>query len=316
MKNLPDIQSAKLLEKHSNLLDWVGIENMALPIQLFSNHERLSARISTGVNLTSKHNRGIHMSRLYSLVEKKFILKPIFDSAEHLVTCHREIVESQEGLASWGDLTINFDYSYHHQSLESGNSTQRVIPMGLSVFGSKESPQLKLFFELTYSSTCPQSYALATQSMIEAFQIKFANQDQIKSNEVFSWLQQGLVATPHAQRSRANLFLVWSYQEWIHWIQGFASYQDALKALIQQTEAALGTPSQALVKRGDEKRFAELNAANTMFCEDAARRLYYALDQAHITQFWGEVRHFESLHPFDVRAQFCKRDEDLEGSKK
>jgi GTP cyclohydrolase I len=306
MKPLPDIQSSKLFKTQMIPLNWVGVENVSLPIQLFHGQPWMSARLSAGVNLTSLDTRGIHMSRLYTLLEKKIITKAIFDSIEHLMNCHLELIQSQDGLASAGQLEIKLDYSYHHKSLASGQTTQRLIPLELKISGDTQSSFIHISFNLIYSSTCPQSYALATQSTVEAFQKQFEGCDQVNLVDVTQWLQKGLVATPHAQRSVATIELSWPTTEFDNWMRSYKNYHEGLKNLISRAEEALGTPSQSLVKRVDEKKFAELNAAHTMFCEDAARRLYEAFDLIRVPQFFGKVRHFESLHPFDVMAQFGK----------
>lgn len=309
MKPLPDIQSSKLSERQLFSLDWVGIENVHLPVRLFATQALFSSQLGAGVNLASTHSRGIHMSRLYSLLEKKVIREPIFDCLNHLVTCHRDLVESQEGLATEGSLFIKFNYSYYHQSLRSEQLTQRVIPLKIQILGSVAEPKLIISFDIVYSSTCPQSYALATQSAVEAFQKQFdlgGSTSAIELRDVLTWLEGGLVATPHAQRSLAQVDLTWSVEELLQWMAPFSTYQGGLELLLTKTEAALGTPSQSLVKRVDEKCFAELNAINTMFCEDAARRLYWCFLEAGVPLFRGEVRHFESLHPFDVMARFSK----------
>ena len=77
-----------------------------------------------------------------------------------------------------------------------------------------------------------------------------------------------------------------------------------LLSLVDAVEAALGTPVQTAVKREDEQAFAELNAANLMFCEDAARRVAAALSgDERIERYEVRVAHFESLHPHDAVAR-------------
>ena len=64
---------------------------------------------------------------------------------------------------------------------------------------------------------------------------------------------------------------------------------------------------QTAVKREDEQAFARLNAANLMFCEDAARRVHNALnDASHVADFWIRASHFESLHPHNAVAVTTK----------
>ena len=58
------------------------------------------------------------------------------------------------------------------------------------------------------------------------------------------------------------------------------------------------------MKREDEQAFAELNAANLMFCEDAARRVAAVLSaDPRVDHFDATVSHFESLHPHDAVAR-------------
>ena len=78
--------------------------------------------------------------------------------------------------------------------------------------------------------------------------------------------------------------------------------------LVDAVESALGTPVQTAVKREDEQAFAEANAANLMFCEDAARRVAAALAcDARIERYDVAVAHFESLHPHDAVARVAGR---------
>jgi GTP cyclohydrolase I len=76
-----------------------------------------------------------------------------------------------------------------------------------------------------------------------------------------------------------------------------------ISTLIDQLEAALQTPVQAAVKRADEQEFARLNAANLMFCEDAARRVKAKLEEnVQYKDYWVRVNHMESLHAHDAVA--------------
>ena len=113
---------------------------------------------------------------------------------------------------------------------------------------------------------------------------------------VSDWLasERGLAATPHAQRSRADIRV--QLRAGIRRI--------AVGRLIDAIEAALGTPVQTAVKREDEQAFARLNAENLMFCEDAARRVAAALAaDPRIEHYDATVAHFESLHAHDAVAR-------------
>ena len=103
-----------------------------------------------------------------------------------------------------------------------------------------------------------------------------------------------MAATPHAQRSRAQVR-----------VQLRPQFDELpLVSLIDGLEAVLATPVQTAVKRVDEQAFARLNAENLMFCEDAARRVASVLSQdARIERYDATVSHFESLHPHDAVAR-------------
>jgi GTP cyclohydrolase I len=111
-----------------------------------------------------------------------------------------------------------------------------------------------------------------------------------------TWLgsANGIVATPHSQRSSAELS-----------IQLDANQSTLpLTDLIDDVEAALGTAVQTAVKRADEQAFALANGQNLMFCEDAARRLNLALKRSDaVKAFHLKVIHAESLHAHDAVAE-------------
>jgi len=156
--------------------------------------------------------------------------------------------------------------------------------------------QLTLGFAVEYSSTCPASAALSRQRNADRFADDFSAARPISTQVVREWLEseRGLAATPHAQRSRARVR-----------VELRPSFDGLpVAAFVDLLEAALGTPVQAAVKREDEQAFAELNAANLMFCEDAARRIAAALAaDPRVDRFDAEVSHFESLHPHDAVAR-------------
>jgi GTP cyclohydrolase I len=123
----------------------------------------------------------------------------------------------------------------------------------------------------------------------------FGNQT-LQHADVLNWLgsTDGIVATPHSQRSTAQLRLRPDPR------------QDVLPLVevIDSTEAALGTAVQTAVKRADEQAFALANGQNLMFCEDAARRLNSALRRSPaIEAFHVRVTHAESLHAHDAVAE-------------
>ena len=113
------------------------------------------------------------------------------------------------------------------------------------------------------------------------------------------WLgtEGGILATPHSQRSAAELR--------VRLLPSFQMFP--IIELIDLVEHALKTPVQATVKREDEQAFALLNGTNLMFCEDAGRRLQTALNEdERILDFWARCTHFESLHPHNAVSVITK----------
>ena len=109
--------------------------------------------------------------------------------------------------------------------------------------------------------------------------------------------EQGICATPHSQRSVAQLRT-----------RLLPSFHDfPVIDIIDTVEEALATPVQTAVKREDEQAFALLNGSNLMFCENAARRVQLALDpDENIADFHVRIAHLESLHAHDAVAEASK----------
>jgi GTP cyclohydrolase I len=154
---------------------------------------------------------------------------------------------------------------------------------------------VELKIDVPYSSTCPCSAALSRQLIQQQFVDDFANKS-LHHADVLTWLgsTKGIVATPHSQRSTAQIRLrLENHLEIL-----------PLIALINDAEAALGTAVQTAVKRADEQAFALANGQNLMFCEDAARRLHFTLEHSSgINGFHVRVIHAESLHAHDAVAE-------------
>jgi GTP cyclohydrolase I len=71
--------------------------------------------------------------------------------------------------------------------------------------------------------------------------------------------------------------------------------------LVELARDAVPTETQVMVKREDEQAFAELNAANPIFVEDAARSFCAALRaDPRVGDFRVVASHQESLHSHDA----------------
>ncbi len=288
---LPDAQAA---------LARVGMEGVELPIRFIAEGEtfRLPARVSAWVDLRAGKARGIHMSRLYALSDEHLgrampdrgVLRGLLDA----------FLQSHGELSGRAGVAIEAVLPLRRPALLSGLSGWRQYPFQLRAERASGGEFVcELEVHVQYSSTCPGSAAMARQLVQQRFSEVFG-EGGADAAQVADWLAspEGGIATPHAQRSRAQVRIRLSDDA-----------PDALPVaeLIDRIETALATPVQAAVKRIDEQEFARLNGGNPMYCEDAARRLIAALEpDAAIADYRIRVAHLESLHPHDAVAVAVK----------
>ncbi|MQU06388.1 GTP cyclohydrolase FolE2 [Pseudomonas helleri] len=285
---LPDIASQNA--RQIVPLDWVGMCGIALPIVIEG--QRLTATADAGVSLDDGEARGIHMSRLYLALEmlESQDLNPLL-----LKKILQQFLDSHDDLSICAYLRIHTQMLLKRPALVSPLSGWKTYPVSIDASLKNGMFHVELKIEVNYSSTCPCSAALARQLIQQQFVNDFANKP-LEHADVLAWLgsSQGIVATPHSQRSTAILQALLS------------SDQRALpiEVIIDEAEAALGTAVQTAVKRADEQAFALANGQNLMFCEDAARRLNVALKTVPGVQGFNlKVVHAESLHSHDAVAE-------------
>lgn len=290
---LPDITS-EIVQQASSRLDEVGMQQLDLLLQLSDGGDAMVQQVkaSIGINLPKTDARGIHMSRLYRLLNDfadkqlctpaklKQLLQQLLDSHQD---CHSDQVL----------LELSFDRLCKRPALVTPDlAGWRRYPVKLKASLSPQGFQLQLTVAVQYSSTCPCSAALSRQLLQQKFLADF-NDEFLPKAKVANWLlQHGSYATPHSQRSVASIELSLTAAA-----SGFP-----ISAVIEQAETALATPVQTAVKRADEQEFARLNGANLMFVEDAARRLAASL-RPQYPDVCIEVQHLESLHPHDAYAR-------------
>lgn len=275
-------------------LQWVGMDGIAVPLRLCDavESERLPAQAALHVDLPSPQVKGIHMSRLYRLLD---------DCAEQALSPSRlsqllhAMVHSHADCASTAArISLRMALLRRSPALRSeGLAGWKAYPLRIDAQLRGARVRIQVAVEVLYSSTCPCSAALARQLLADAFLQQHAGQGALPPDAVAAWLlQHGSHATAHSQRSIATLQVAVSPR----------AVRFDLDALIELAEHSLATPVQAAVRRADEQAFARLNGANLMYVEDAARRLQQAL----ATRYGGvriQVRHLESLHPHDAVAE-------------
>lgn len=295
---MPDV-ATQVLPQVAGILDWVGMDGIEVPIRFDAGDgdvQRSSAQVGAFVNLTRPDRRGIHMSRLYLLVDEYLSNKTV-DGAM-LESLLRAFLDSHQDLADRARISIRFDQLVRRAALRSDHSGWRAYPVSIEASLYADRFRLELGTEVVYSSTCPASAALSRQMIQEQFAKDFDATQPVQHAAVLAWLgsEKGIVATPHAQRSVAQLM--------VRFVDGTPL---PLIGLLDRVEQALGTPVQTAVKREDEQAFALANGSNLMFCEDAARRIQRALDaDGSIADFRVRLEHRESLHAHDAVAYSSK----------
>lgn len=286
MRALPDVTSDVNAETPSTL-QWVGMEDIAVPIAMNiqdGHPQTLAAKAKAYVSLEQPDVKGIHMSRLHAIInqlaERDFNEKTVSQILDTMI-------HSQSNLGQAAKIALSFELLLEKRALLSGESGYQSYPV--TIKAEKKPKGLSSEFELTipYSSTCPCSASLARQLYADAVNTQFS-ESTIDKVDLLEWIQSsaGSIATPHSQRSYAYIRLSLEDSDW-----------PSLPSLIFQLEDTIGTPVQTAVKRVDEQEFARLNAENLMFCEDAARRIKFALERMNfVKNYWFKVEHQESLH--------------------
>lgn len=294
---MPDIaHSADALQQGT--LDWVGMGNIELPLLFASKGLRdthVTAKADAFVNLEKEDAKGIHMSRLFLALDTLSCEQTLTPAT--LTQVLDSFISSHQELSNAAKVSIHFELPLRRQSLLSQKQGWKNYPVTITSTLVDGVSRIELGVDITYSSTCPCSAALSRQLIQNAFTKKFAN-DTVNTSDVHAWLgtTEGILATPHSQRSIANIKVLLPTQ---------CDEFDIL-ALIDQVENELKTPVQAAVKREDEQEFARLNGQNLMFCEDAARKLKALFEHANYQDFYIKINHYESLHAHDAVAYAVK----------
>lgn len=276
-------------------LDWVGMQGIELPLLLDEPGQvsPLHASADVQVDLADPSVKGIHMSRLYRLLDafagqQRVVPQTLAALLESMVASHADCSSTR------ARLQLSFSLLCRRPALvTAGLSGWKSYPVIIEALWQDARLQLDVAVDVTYSSTCPCSAALSRQLVEQAFNARFAGQSALEPAQVALWLRENAsFATPHSQRSIARVQVRIPEQ----------ASSLRLMALIDTTEAALGTPVQTAVKRADEQAFARLNGQNLMYVEDAARKVQQALE-GQFAASSVSVRHLESLHPHDAVAR-------------
>lgn len=297
LAEMPDVAGHSHHEPQGTL-DWVGMSRIHQPIRLptHGTHHALQSTVQIYVDLADPQSKGIHMSRLYLLLDAHARERPLTPASVKLLL--GSIRQTHRDLSSAAYVRFEFDYSMRRPALKSDYAGWNAYPVSVTATLRDGLFELELGVDVLYSSTCPCSAALARQLIQQAFDQSFHDQPLSRAG-VRAWLgtEAGVVATPHSQRSIAEVRVRLDA----------AVDHFPLEALIEAMETTLETPVQTAVKREDEQAFALRNGQNPMFCEDAARKLKQLLDDdSRFLDFHLRIEHQESLHAHDAVAAVVK----------
>ncbi len=298
LREMPDIQSAELTALGAQL-DWVGMSDIHQPLMIRDGGavRQVQSHVQVYVDLGDPKAKGIHMSRLYLILDEHADTRPL--STPGLKLLLSSLLESHRGLSTRAFVRFSFDYYLRRQALVSENSGWNSYPVEITGTLIDGEITLEVKLAVQYSSTCPASAALARQLIQEQFANDFGTSGSVDAATVHAWLgtEQGIVATPHSQRSTGSLL--------VRLADGLEDFP--ITSLVDAVEDTLKTPVQTAVKREDEQEFARLNGQNLMFIEDSGRKLKAMLSaDERFSDFWVKVAHHESLHAHDAVGIFTK----------
>ena len=265
--SLPDLQNgpSSLIVGAKQVIQHVGISNFRLPIS-FATRDSGPVTLETSVTGTvslEAEKKGINMSR---------IMRSFYTHASAAFSFELIAQVLEDYLRDLGSfdarIQMRFSFPVRIESLRSGLSGWQYYDIALELVDVAGVRKRIMHLDFVYSSTCPCSLELS----------EHARQTR------------GQLATPHSQRSVARISVELVGEDCL-WFED----------LIEIARRAVPTETQVMVKREDEQAFAELNAANPIFVEDAARSFCEALQQDdRIGDFRIVASHQESLHSHDA----------------
>ena len=266
--SLPDLQNGptSLIRGAKRQIQHVGISNFRLPIR-FRTRDNGDLTLETSVTGTvslDAEKKGINMSRIMRTFYQSADETFSFDVIDRTLDAYKTDLESFDAR-----IQMRFSFPMKVASLRSGLSGYQYYDIALELVEQAGARKKIVHLDYVYSSTCPCSLELS----------EHARQTR------------GQLATPHSQRSVARISVALENDAQVLWFDD----------LIEMARRAVPTETQVMVKREDEQAFAELNAANPIFVEDAARLFCEQLQaDPRVGDFRVIASHQESLHSHDA----------------
>ncbi|MCT4577455.1 GTP cyclohydrolase FolE2 [Donghicola sp.] len=266
--DLPDLQNgpSSLIRGARKQIQHVGISNFRLPIRYHTrdNGDLMLETSVTGTVSLDAEKKGINMSRIMRSFYKHADETFSFEVIEAALDDYKSDLESFDAR-----IQMRLSYPVKVESLRSGLSGYQYYDIALELIEQNGVRRKIVHLDYVYSSTCPCSLELSEHAR----------------------MMRGQLATPHSQRSVARVSVVLEPGQDCLWFED----------LIGLCRNAVPTETQVMVKREDEQAFAELNAANPIFVEDAARLFCEQMqNDPRIGDFRVIASHQESLHSHDA----------------
>ncbi|MFD1794383.1 GTP cyclohydrolase I FolE2 [Paracoccus aurantiacus] len=265
--SLPDLQNgpASLIVGANVLIQHVGISNFRLPIR-YQTRDGGEITLETSVTGTvslEADRKGINMSRIMRSFYAHADKEFSLDVLQTALDDYKDDLDSMDAR-----IQMRFSYPVRVDSLRSGLSGWQYYDIALELIEHQGQRRRIMHVDYVYSSTCPCSLELSEHARES----------------------RGRLATPHSQRSVARISVEMKGHDRL-WFED----------MIELCRAAVPTETQVMVKREDEQAFAELNASNPIFVEDAVRSFAEKLiADSRIGDFRVIASHQESLHSHDA----------------
>ncbi|MEM1074554.1 MAG: GTP cyclohydrolase FolE2 [Pseudomonadota bacterium] len=273
---LPDLQNgpSSLIRGSKQHIQHVGISNFRLPIRFKTRGAdilTLETSVTGSVSLEAD-KKGINMSRIMRSFYKHAEATFSFEVIEAALDDYIADLDSVDAR-----IQMRFSFPIKIESLRSGLSGYQYYDIALELIDLGGVRKKIIHLDYVYSSTCPCSLELSEHARA----------------------MRGQLATPHSQRSVARISVEVEEGANCLWFED----------LIEACRRAVPTETQVMVKREDEQAFAELNAANPIFVEDAARLFCKELQaDVRVGDFRVVASHQESLHSHDAISVLVEGD--------
>ncbi|MDA0362139.1 MAG: GTP cyclohydrolase FolE2 [Proteobacteria bacterium] len=268
LKSMPDVQngSGSKIRGAAQRIQHVGISNFRLPVSFKtrgSSSLTLETSVTGSVSLED-NKKGINMSRIIRSFYKTANDIFSFDVITNAINMYKDDNHSLDAR-----IQMKFSFPMKVTSLRSQLEGYQYYDIALEVVDADNELKKIIHLDYVYSSTCPCSLELAEHARSTRKQL----------------------ATPHSQRSVARVSVEVDPKHPTLWFED----------LVDLCRIAVPTETQVMVKREDEQAFAELNAANPIFVEDAVRSFAKSLNEdKRIKSYRVMASHQESLHSHDA----------------